>query len=85
MLMAYWKLILLTLAITELLKDDIVKSRKALPWLAIIIAIAVSFVYSGFSSEHIWSPLFRGLSAGVMATGMYMLAKDYIRAILRRK
>ncbi len=85
MLMAYWKLILLTLAITELAKDDIVKSRKALPWLAVVVSIIISLAYAGFSSQQVWPAVIRGLSAGVIATGMFMLIKDYMRAILHRK
>ena len=83
MVIAYWKLILLTLAITELAKDDVVKNRKTLPWVAIIVSVVIAVVYAGLGNGIDWSAVLRGLSAGVITTGMYKLVKDYVRAMRR--
>ncbi len=86
MIMAYWKLILLTLAITELVKDDFVKNKKTLPWLAVGISVVVSLIYVWISSgwvlnAMVWPALVRGLTSGLIATGIYKLLKDYYRAM----
>jgi uncharacterized membrane protein len=83
MVIDYWKLILLTLAITELLKDDVIKNRKALPWVAIVISVVIAVVYAGVGNGVDWSAVLRGLSAGVITTGLYKLVKDYVRAMRR--
>ena len=83
MVIAYWKLILLTLAITELLKDDVIKNRKSLPWWAMVISVVLAVVYAGLGNGIDWSAVLRGLSAGVITTGTYKLVKDYIRAMKR--
>ncbi len=83
MVIDYWKLILLTLAITELLKDDVIKNRKALPWVAIIVSVVIAVVYAGVGNGVDWSAVLGGLSAGVITTGLYKLVKDYVRAMRR--
>lgn len=85
MVIAYWKIILLTLAVTELAKDDVIKNRKILPWLAIVVSVVISLAYAVLASQELVPALIRGLSAGVITTGAYKLVKDYVRAILRRK
>lgn len=85
MVIAYWKIILLTLAVTELVKDDVIKNRKLLPWLAIVVSVVISLVYAVLASQDLVAALLRGLSAGVITTGAYKLVKDYIRAIMRHK
>lgn len=84
MVIAYWKLILLTLAITELAKDDVLKNRKVLPWLAVVVSVALSLAYAGLTTQELLPALLRGLTAGVITTGAYKLVKDYVRAMRRK-
>jgi len=83
MLINYWKLILLTLAITELAKDNVVKNRKALPWIAVIVSLVVSLASVWSLSNMLWPAVIHGLIAGLISTGMYKLVKDYVRAMRR--
>ncbi len=83
MLIAYWKLILLTLSITELAKDNVIKNRKLLPWAAIIVSIVISLAYVWSESNMFWPAIVRGLTVGLITTGMYKLVKDYVRAMKR--
>jgi len=81
MLIAYWKLILLTLAITELARDNVIKNRKALPWMAMLISVVISLAFVWSNSSLMWPAIVHGLIAGVITTGMYKLVKDYVRAM----
>ena len=83
MLIVYWKLILLTLAITELARDNVIKNRKLLPWAAILVSVVISLAYVWSNSGMIWPAVIRGLTAGLITTGMYKLVKDYVRAMKR--
>jgi len=83
MLIAYWKLILLTLSITELARDNIIKNRKLLPWTAIVVSIVLSLAYVWSNSSLIWPAVIHGLIVGLITTGMYKLVKDYVRAMKR--
>jgi len=81
MVIAYWKLILLTLSVTELVKDEVVKNRKVLPWVSLAVSVVISLLYAWFGGGAALAALVRGLVAGLITTGMYKLVKDYIRAM----
>ncbi|RJQ13838.1 hypothetical protein C4553_02230 [Candidatus Parcubacteria bacterium] len=83
MIIAYWKLMLLTLAITELAKDELITERHAMPWVAIGVSILVSLIYVNFSEALIFAAIVRGFTVGLITTGMYKLVKDYVRAMRR--
>ncbi len=83
MLIGYWKLILLTLAITELAKDSVVKNRKAIPWIAVIVSVVISLASVWSVPNMLWPAVIHGLIAGLISTGTYKLVKDYIRAMRR--
>jgi len=84
MIISYWTLVLLTWGITELIKDELVKNRKAMPWVALVVALAVSLVYVWWHGGQDFLPaVVRGLTGGLIATGMYKLVKDYYRAMRR--
>lgn len=81
MLIAYWKLILLTLSITELARDNVIKNRKALPWVAVLVSVVLSLAYVWSNSSLIWPAVIHGVIVGLITTGMYKLVKDYVRAM----
>lgn len=84
MVIGYWMLVLLTWSITELIKDTVVKDRKVMPWVALIAALLVSLGYVWWKGGADFLPaIVRGLTGGLIATGMYKLVKDYYRAMRR--
>ena len=83
-MIAYWKLVLLTLSITDLAQDEVIKNRKTLPWVALAVSVVVSLVYAWFTGGASALPaLVRGVVVGLVTTGMYKLVKDYVRAMRR--
>ncbi|KKS70594.1 MAG: hypothetical protein UV43_C0058G0013 [Parcubacteria group bacterium GW2011_GWF2_42_7] len=85
MIIGVWKLVLATLAITELSKGTAIKNKKYLPWLSIAIAIVISLLWAlkngGGMTEAVW----RGLGVGVLTTGLYKGGKSFLKSIFFKR
>lgn len=85
MIIGIWKLVLATLAITELAKGTAVKNKKMMPWLAIAIAIVISLLWAlkngGVMPEAAW----RGVSVGIVTTGLYKALKTYLKSVISKR
>ena len=85
MIIGVWKLVLATLAITEMAKGTAVKNKKAMPWLAIAVAIVVSLLWALKNGGGMTEAAWRGLGVGVLTTGLYKGAKAYLKSIIFKR